>query len=130
MNFNCARSNTRSLTVSPSTGTSWRSSSGAVAVSRLPVNLTVMAPASGPLTLFWIWISSGISLRDFRCVEGSLSTNGFRARRLTETLGQAQDILAAFAGVANFVEVTAAQLQAPAARQVLVLRLRLACRSR
>ena len=54
MNFNCARSKTMSLAGPASTGASCFSKSGAVAVSRLPLSFTMIAPAFWARRLFGV----------------------------------------------------------------------------
>src|SRR5262245_14665530 len=79
--------------------------------------------------LFWIWISSGISV--LRCgyilfCFGAGSQETFHLYGWRQPLGQAQDILSCFPSVTDLIHVTADQLNAPAAGRVIIVCLRLA----
>src|SRR5213078_2712179 len=76
--------------------------------------------------LFWIWISSGILVLCLVCVGWFRMTISFFVGRGRQALRQAQDVFSGTAFVANFIHVPADELNAPAARRIVVVRLRFA----
>ena len=93
MNFNSARSNTRSLTERASTGASCSSNSGAVAVSRLPVSLTVMAGA----LVADVVLNPDFEWHSGLCRNVVVAYKDYSSEDADQVLDQAQDIPASFA---------------------------------